>query len=401
VTDTLTHAKIERSAIDRLSKDEPAWLGQMRRAAFARYEELPQPGDATPGWRRLSLEGIDLHAPTPEPSRIDLRAADADRTRGLVVSSLRPALAAHGDALRETIAAAHLGKSVGRYAALAEALWQGGAVVIAPAGFQASVPVYIDVGAGPYHRVIVMAGTGAKLTVVETHREADRLSAGIVDVVCGEGASVHYVHVQDCANSASVFSHQRATLARDARLVSLNFGIGGCLSRSDVEVELCGQGAESDMLGLVFAEGQQEFDYHTLQGHRSPNTRSDLLFKSALDDRSHSAYTGVIIIDRGAQRSDAYQANRNLLLSEGARADTEPMLEIEADDVRCTHGATVGPVDEEQLFYARSRGLAPDDAARLIVDGFFQEVFEKFGEPAVTESLREKVAPHLGRVSAS
>ncbi len=155
------------------------------------------------------------------------------------------------------------------------------------------------------------------------------------------------------------------------------------------------------MLGLVFAEDQQAFDYHTLQGHRSPNTRSDLLFKSALDDRSHSSYTGVIIIDRGAQRSDAYQANRNLLLGEGARADTEPMLEIEADDVRCTHGATVGPVDEEQLFYARSRGLAPDVAARLIVDGFFQEVFEKFGEPAVTESLREKVAPHLGRVSAS
>jgi Fe-S cluster assembly protein SufD len=395
------HAQIERSAIDRLSKDEPAWLAESRRAAFARYEALPQPTDATPGWRRLSLEGIDLHAPAPEPSRIDLRFSQADRTRGLVVSSLGSARAAHGDALPETIGAAHTGKSVGRYAALAEALWQGGAVVTAPAGFQASEPVYIDVVSGPYHRVIVMAGANSKLTVVETHREADRLSAGIVDVICGQGASVHYVHVQDCARSASVFSHQRATLARDARLVSLNFGIGGRLSRSDVEVELCGHNAESDMLGLVFAEGQQEFDYHTLQGHRSANTRSDLLFKSALDDRSHSAYTGVIIIDRGAQRSVAYQANRNLLLSEGARADTEPMLEIEADDVRCTHGATVGPVDEEQLFYARSRGLAPDDAARLIVDGFFQEVFEKFGEPLVTETLREKVAPHLGRVSAS
>ena len=109
----------------------------------------------------------------------------------------------------------------------------------------------------------------------------------------------------------------------------------------------------------------------------------------------------MIVIDRGAQRSDAYQANRNLLLKEGARADTEPMLEIEADDVRCTHGATVGPVDEEQLFYARSRGLEADAAARLIVEGFFAEVFEKFGNPAVTDSLRSAVAPHLGRVGAA
>jgi Fe-S cluster assembly protein SufD len=155
------------------------------------------------------------------------------------------------------------------------------------------------------------------------------------------------------------------------------------------------------MLGLVLAEERQQFDYRTLQGHRSPNTRSDLLFKAALDDQSHASYTGVIVIDRGAQRSDAYQANRNLLLNEGARADTEPMLEIEADDVRCTHGATVGPIDEEQLFYARSRGLQVDAASRLIVEGFFAEVFEKFGDPAVTDPLRSAVAPHLGRVGAA
>jgi len=125
-----------------------------------------------------------------------------------------------------------------------------------------------------------------------------------------------------------------------------------------------------------------------------------LLFKSALDDQSHSLYTGVIMIDNGAQRSDAYQANRNLILAEGARADTEPMLEIKADDVRCTHGATVGPIDEETMFYAASRGLAPDDAARLIVEGFFAEVFEKFGDARVTDDLARKVSPHLGRVAA-
>jgi Fe-S cluster assembly protein SufD len=401
VTETLTQQpQIERGVVERLLKDEPDWLGDLRRAAFMRYEALPQPDEKTPGWRRISLDGINLYALAPSHTRFAFRASEADRKRGLIVCSLSKALATNAEVVRDALGIAHVGKSAGRYAALAEAAWQGGVFVFAPEGFEATEPVHIDITEGTYPRVVIVAGAKARLTVAETHHETDRLSSGLVDVICGEGSLVRYAHVQDCARESLVFSHQRAMMTRDSKLVSLNFGIGGRLARTDVEVELRGQGAESDMLGLVFAEDQQDFDYHTLQGHRSPHTRSDLLFKAALDDRSHSAYTGVIIIDRGAQRSDAYQANRNLLLGEGARADTEPMLEIEADDVRCTHGATVGPVDEEQLFYAESRGLSPDEGARLIVEGFFQEVFEKFGEPTVTESLRGKVAPHLDRVGA-
>ena len=400
MTETLIQARIDNAAIERLVKGEPDWLGDMRRAAWQRYERLPQPDERTPGWRRVTLDGIDLNAIAPGPTRFEVRCPDADRARGLTVSSLRDALSTHTDLVRQALALEHGGKSVGRFAALAEAAWQGGVFVYAPAGFEASAPVELDILTGAYPRVIIVAGANARLTVAETHRETEPLSAGVVDVICGEGSNVRYLHVQECGRHSAVFSHQRASMARNATLVSLNFGIGGRLARTDVEVELQGQGAESDMLGLVFAEDRQEFDYRTLQGHRSPHTRSDLLFKAALDDRSHASYTGVIVIDRGAQRSDAYQANRNLLLSEGARADTEPMLEIEADDVRCTHGATVGPVDDDQLFYAQSRGLAPDAAARLIVEGFFQEVFEKFGEPKITDSLRGKVAGHLDRVSA-
>ncbi len=395
-----TTVSIDRDAVERIIKSEPDWLGDLRRAAFARYEQLPQPDETTPGWRRLSLDGIDLRAPAAAHTRFTVIAGEADRDGGLVVCSLSDALVQHETLIRQALGIEHKGKSVGRYAAIAEAAWQGGVFVYAPDGFAAQEPVKIELTEGPYPRVVVVAGAGAKLTVSESHRESDPVSAGLVDVVCGQGSSVHYLHVQDCSKTAAVFAHQRATLARDSKLVSLNFGIGGRLARTDVEVELCGPGAESDMLGLIFAEERQQFDYRTLQGHRSPHTRSDLLFKAALDDQAHSSYTGVIIIDRGAQRSDAYQANRNLLLKDGARADTEPMLEIEADDVRCTHGATVGPIDEEQLFYARSRGLAPDAAARLIVEGFFAEVFEKFGTPMVTDALRGKVAPHLERVGA-
>jgi Fe-S cluster assembly protein SufD len=329
------------------------------------------------------------------------QVSEADCKRGLIVCPLADAVSSHESQLRQALSLEHHGKSVGRYAAIAEAAWQGGIFIAAPARFVAEEPVRVELSAGTYPRVVVVAGEGAQFTVAETHREADVVSAGVVDLLCGAGSLVRYLHVQDCARTAAAFSHQRALLERDARLVTLNFGIGGRLARTDVEVELRGPGAESDMLGLVFAEERQQFDYRTLQGHRSPNTRSDLLFKAALDDQSHASYTGVIVIDRGAQRSDAYQANRNLLLNEGARADTEPMLEIEADDVRCTHGATVGPIDEEQLFYARSRGLQVDAASRLIVEGFFAEVFEKFGNPAVTDSLRSAVAPHLGRVGAA
>jgi Fe-S cluster assembly protein SufD len=400
VTETLTRPQIERGSIEKLSRGEPAWLREARLAAFSRYEQLPQPNDRSPGWRRVSLNGFVLQAPEPAESRFATRASSADVQRGLVICSLTEAIASHQDHVREALGHLHEGKSVGRFAALAQAAWQSGAFIFVPPGFQASEPVSIEFLGGPYPRLVIVAGANARVTVVETHRETEHLSSGIADIVCGAGSLVRYAHVQECARTSAVFSHQRAVIDRDSKLVSLNFGLGGRLARTDVEVELCGTGAESDMLGLVFAEDHQEFDYHTLQGHRSPNTRSDLLFKSALDDQSHSAYTGVIIIDRGAQRSDAYQANRNLLLGEGARADTEPMLEIEADDVRCTHGATVGPVDEEQLFYTTSRGLSPDAAARLIVEGFFREVFEKFGEPSVSEALRGKVAPHLDRVSA-
>ncbi len=364
-------------------------------SALEQYESIPFPTESTMGWRRTDLAGIDLTPEPSAPSECDIAISPQDQRAGVVSSSLAQAVARGPVPL---VASVHTGVSFRKFSALAQSVWQAGGYISVPAGATVAEPIQVNWKGGPYPRLLVVLGKNARATIMEQHTHAGRLASGKVDLILEDGAHLNYVHVQDCPRDSVVFSHQRAEIGRDAKLVTLNFGLGGKLARTDVEVELMGSGAESDMLGLVFAEGKQQFDYHTLQGHRSPNTRSDLLFKAALDDHSHSAYTGIIIIDRGAQRSDAYQANRNLLLSEGARADTEPMLEIEADDVRCTHGATVGPVDEEQLFYATSRGLTPNAAARLIVEGFFGEVFEKFGEPSVTELLRGKVAPHLQRV---
>jgi len=397
---TTTKPFLDRSAVEAISLagSEPAWLREARAAAVARFESSAAPTNRTEGWRRLSLESIDLSPVDPAAPEIELVVADADRAKGVIATSLHDALRTHEAYVRDAILGPRAPHVLAKYSALAEAAWQGGAFVYVPDGVETSAPIGLQVRSGAYPRVVICVGANAKAALSETHRETERLCAGRVDIALGEGARLTYAHVQDCGRSTVALSHQHARLARDAKLITLNFGIGGSLSKSDVEVELCGPGAESDMLGLVFAEGNQQFDYHTLQGHRSPNTRSDLLFKSALDGDSHSVYTGVIVIDRGAQRSDAYQANRNLLLAVGARADTEPKLEIEADDVRCTHGATVGPIDADIMFYLTSRGLDVETASRMIVEGFFQEVFEKIANPLLTEPLAAKIAPHIGRL---
>lgn len=357
------------------------------------------PTERTEGWRRTDLRGVSFQFSAPQPTFPGWRLDPADAARGVVVSNIGPALDRHEGAARQAFAHERPGLSLAKFSALAESAWDVGGFVFVPDGVEASTPLRMWWDGGHYSKLVVVLGRDARLSLVDHHEEGRELASGVVDLIVGDGAHLTYVHVQDGPRDAVVFSHQHARVGRDAKLVTLNLAIGGRMSRADVEVELVGQGAESDMLGLVFGEDGQQFDFHTLQGHRAPDTRSDLLFKSALDDRSHSTYTGVISIGKDAPRSQAYQANRNLLLAEGARADTEPKLEILIDDVaRCTHGATVGPVDDEQLFYLRSRGLGPDAATRLIVEGFFQEVFEKVGDERATGKLKDMIAPHVERL---
>jgi len=398
---TLPRAALDREAIAALSSRDPAWLREVRAGAYERFAALPMPSDRIEGWRRLNLAGIDLTPPAPAPSLYSLTVSEADLYRGVIVSPLGRVFASHEAVVREALVQARSGRTVGKYSALAETAWQDGVFVYVPDGIEASEPIVVTAREGPYPRVIVALGKHARAAVTETHTECDPLIAGISDIALADGAHLAYAHVQNTGSDSVVFSHQHARIGRDAKLVTFNLGSGGKLAKTDIEVELLGRGADSDMLGLVFAHGKQQFDYHTLQGHRSSDTRSDLLFKSALDGHSHSVYTGVIVIGKGAQRSDAYQANRNLLLDEGARADTEPKLEIEADDVRCTHGATVGPIDAEQLFYLATRGLDRAQAARLIVEGFFQDVFDRVHDARVTGPLAAKFAPDLAVAGSS
>lgn len=396
---TITNPAIDRAAIEALSRgnSDPQWTRTAREQAFALFESLPFPTERSEGWRRTKLSGIDLTLPPPRRSTAQVTSG-SNATGGFASGEIAEATDRHATAEAATVSA---GRSIGKFSSFAQAVWQGGRYVDIGPDATLSEPVVIDWDDGPYPRLVVHLARNARASIVERHRAVDGFRSGLVDIFLDEGAHLTYVQVQDAPRDAVIFSHQRAHVGRDAKLVTLNFAMGGRLARADVEVELVGQGAESDMLGLIFGEADQQFDFHTLQGHLAPDTRSDLLFKSALDDRSHSTYTGVISIGHAAPRSEAYQANRNLLLSDGARADTEPKLEILIDDVaRCTHGATIGPVDDEQMFYLRTRGLDPDTAARLIVEGFFQEVFQKVGDERATSGLAELVAPHVGRLGA-
>ena len=185
------------------------------------------------------------------------------------------------------------------------------------------------------------------------------------------------VALQKWGRNAWHFGDQRARLEKDSKLKLFSVTLGGRFSKTRIEASLVGQGAEAELKAIYFAAGQQFFDFHTLQDHQVGNTRSDLLFKGALQDTARTVYAGLIRIEKGAARSDAYQANRNLVLSDHAKATSIPMLEIDNNDVRCTHGATVGPVDPQHLFYLRSRGIPEQTAKRMIVQGFFGDVLDR------------------------
>jgi Fe-S cluster assembly protein SufD len=232
--------------------------------------------------------------------------------------------------------------------------------------------------------------------IVSDDFETQTLASSAVEVITRDGAQVQYVAVQRMGRGAFYQSQQRTLAYRDSTLDTLNVNLGASVSRVDLNARLLGPGANSDMLGLYFGDGDQHFDHNTSQDHVAPNTFSDLLYKGALDGASRAVFRGIIRVHKGAQQTDAYQTNRNLVLSEHARADSLPNLEIEADDVKCSHGATVGQLDENALFYLMSRGLSRERAERLVVLGFLGEVLQRLPLGGVVEKVTRAIEEKLG-----
>jgi len=294
----------------------------------------------------------------------------------------------------------------GKFAALAAALAQTGVLVYVPRGVQVEKPLHSvlwapGVDLAYIDHILVWVDQGASLTYVHesaSHTEAtgQAMHAGLVEVVVGDGANLRFVELQSWGEHVWNFSHERASVGRDANLDWIFGAIGSHLTKNFSELNLAGQGASGRMSGFYFTDGVQHLDHDTQQNHLAPHTTSDLLFKGALRDQSRSVWQGMIYVAPGAQKTDGYQANRNLVLSRQARADSIPGLEILADDVRCTHGATVGKIDADQVFYLRSRGIPYREAERLIVEGFFDPIMQRIPFEGVRSRFQDAIMEKMG-----
>ena len=283
---------------------------------------------------------------------------------------------------------------------LAGALAQNGILLYVPKGVQVAQPLHsILWGPGAFayiSHLLVLVDEGASVTYVHesaspTEPGVNTLHAGIVEIKIEQGANMKFVELQSWGKHVWNFSHERARLERDANLDWIFGAIGSHLTKNFTELDLAGQGSTGRMSGFYFTDGNQHLDHDTQQNHFAPNTTSDLLFKGALKGKSRSVWQGMIYVAPGAQKTDGYQANRNLVLSDQARADSIPGLEILADDVRCTHGATVGKLEEEPLFYLKSRGIPQKEAERLVVEGFFDPIMQRIPFEGVRERFQSAI----------
>jgi Fe-S cluster assembly protein SufD len=419
---------------------EPSLLGELRREGWKMYVETPMPSRKSEEWRYTDLSELDPEAYTPvtcEGDRVrtiddlpaSVRAALAsDRERAGVMARhngclehlrLDETLQAKGVIYAPLLEVAEerpdlLEKYLFRsdVAALERKLWglhvallSGGYVLYVPAGVQVERPIhafrYLDEEGGVLStHSLIIAEAGARVICIDEYVSPDlvreSLSLNGVEIFGAEGASVSYLALQQFGRGVKHFSMQHSNTGRDSTLNGFNVTLGADLARADVTSHLEGQGARSEMLALWFGDREQHFDHHTLQHHEAPSAHSDLLYKGALTDRSDSVFRGLIRVAEGAQLTDAYQTNRNLLLSKDASAVTLPNLEIGADDVRCSHGATVGQVDDAMLFYLMSRGLSRSQAERLLVFGFFDEVLERVPAEGVRSRIRDSIQRKMG-----
>jgi Fe-S cluster assembly protein SufD len=402
----------------------PAWWLERKRAAYARFAALPMPKRTDEGWRFSNLSGLTLDGfHLPPAIRFDQMAHrelgvtgaghlvlannrlvarqvidGAAAKAGVIFDSLQHALLEHGDLVKAHLLAQPSKLGSDKFAALHEAFLEDGAFIYVPRGVEAALPVgvfhYVSgAGAAVFPHTLVVAEDNAKITIADFFRSEKtgetQFACGGHDLYAGHGAQVTYIAMQDWSRETLSFQFNATVARRDAKVLSLNLHAGARQARHESFSQLSAPGAHSEMLALTVAHGTQEFDQRTLQIHQAPNTSSNLLYKNALLDSAKTIFSGLIVVDPDAQKTDAYQSNRNLMLSDEAEANSLPGLEIQANDVRCTHGATSARIDREQEFYLEARGIPPAQAQELLVFGFFEEVLGRIENPQLHDTLTD------------
>ncbi len=381
------------------------WLVARRVAAAERLAAVTWPSTSEEIWRYSRIDDLDLERYQPRP---------ADQ-RSLAVPVLDPGLVAKGVVVGDladlddpdtvdwfgTCSDA----SPDAFTLLHDAFVAGGAYVRVPPGVVVDEPLFFEHrvggdGLASFPHTLLVVGEGAEVSVVDRFAAhgAPHLCDIVIELLVGDGARVRYVSVQEHGPETWQVGLQRAHVGRDASLHSSAVALGGDYARMRTESFLEGQGGESDLLAVYFGDSDQVLDFRTLQDHVAPHTRSDLLFKGAVEDQARSVYSGLVHLRESAQHARASQTNRNLVLTEGASAESIPNLEIEANDVHCSHASAVGPIDDDQRYYLETRGIAPDEAERLIVLGFFDDVLNRLPVPALAGALRRTIEHKVSRL---
>jgi Fe-S cluster assembly protein SufD len=378
------------------------------------YDALPLPTTTDESWRFTDLKGFDPdsyarngHGAGSKPAGPML---DVDVTGLAVVteSGIEIERTPEGIVFEPlSDAQERLGTLVGhdeKFAAHNAALWEHGLLVVIPKGLHVEQPLYVRIantveGGALFFRLLVIAEEGSSATLIEEYTSATPELTGYTNAVAElfveQNAKLEYVSLQNLSMSTWHFANHHARVERDAELDWVAGGFGSKRGKTRIQNDLAGQGATSRVTGAYFADGDQHLDYDTFQEHMAPNTTSDFAFKGALRDEATAVWRGMIRVEKEAQKTNAYQENRNLMLSEKAHADSIPGLEILANDVRCTHGATLGQVDREMLFYLMSRGLSRAEAERIIVRGFFQDILDRIELEPVRETLGEALEARI------
>jgi Fe-S cluster assembly protein SufD len=419
-------------------RGEPAWMTARRQAAWEAYQAMPMPDPRKDEeWRRTPLRRLELDDAAPLAATAsaevaplapiaDLSASlalvdgvvtdrqpvsDALRKKGVIVTDLRSALTEHADLIERYFMTTAVKPGDAKFAALHGAFWDNGVFVYVPKGVVVDLPIGVVVqsvapGRASLTHTLVVLERDSHIKYVEELRggtpeneDAQAFSSRVIEILMADNATLDYATIQRFGPAMYDFYQTRVIQGKETNLTLHTVELGAAMSKGHIEAMLQGDGAHAKLLGLYFADHDQHLDRFTLQDHQGRATTSDLLFKGVVADTARSVYSGYIRVHPGAKQSQAYQQNRNIQLSRTARADSNPSLEIAENDILgCTHGATVGKVDEEQLFYLMCRGLNRAQATQMIVEGFIDVLIAAIPLASVQESLREEI---IARVEAT
>ncbi|MFP6620908.1 MAG: Fe-S cluster assembly protein SufD [Pirellulaceae bacterium] len=431
--DTMVPTELNQAAFDAFleMREDPGWLQEQRREAWAVFSQMQWPARNSEEWSRTDIRLLNVeHYPllTASPATasvaqphlnqgVDLAGQSVCRNgnsslvdfqkkwaeRGVIFGSLDQLATEHEALVKDHLMTRAMNRQYDRFAALHAACWTGGHFLYVPRGVVVDEPFHmvsvLSDGQADLGHTLCILEEGAEATVLtETLSEQtddDGFHCGGVELLVAPNAHLRYVNLQNWGSRVWHFAHHNAIVEQDASLQWTVATMGSRLAKVNQHVALTGKGADAQVNGVMFTEGKQHMCYNTLQHHVAPHGHSDFLYKAALQDRSRTVWRGMIKVDAVAQQTDGYQRNDNLLLNDGARADSIPGLEIEADDVRCTHGSTTGRVDEELLFYAQCRGFTRTEAMRVIVTGFFQQIFDRVTIESVRNALAEAIAQRV------